>query len=126
MNMQQVLEITGLEKRFGSCQALRGVDMSIPMGQIVGLLGPNASGKTTLLKTAAGLLQPSAGRIHYSGNAEPGPEARKTISFCPDTMDFPHWMCVSEAFTFYSEMYGDYSEARKVELMRTLERKSAE
>ena len=63
--MQNVLEIKSLEKQFGKCKALCGVDMSIPEGQIVGLLGPNASGKTTLLKTAAGLLQPSAGQIGY-------------------------------------------------------------
>ena len=53
-----VLEISGLEKHFRGCEALCGVDMSIADGQIVGLLGPNASGKTTLLKTIAGLLQP--------------------------------------------------------------------
>lgn len=119
--MQNVLEIKGLEKQFGNCQALCKVDMSVPSGQIVGLLGPNASGKTTLLKTAAGLLQPSAGEIRYFENAEPGPDARKTIGFCPDAMNFPRWMRVKDAFTFYSEMYSDYSQTRADELMRILE-----
>ena len=100
--MENVLEITGLEKHFRGCQALRGVDMSIPAGQIVGLLGPNASGKTTLLKTIAGLLQPTAGRINYYDGAAPGPNARKTIGFCPDALIFPRWMRVCGAFTFYS------------------------
>ena len=116
-----VLEITGLEKNFGSCAALQGVDLSIPAGQIAGLLGPNASGKTTLLKTIAGLLQPTAGKIQYYDNAEYGPMARKTISFCPDTLSFPQWMRVRDAFTFYSEMYSDYSQSRADELMRILE-----
>ena len=119
--METVLEITGLEKHYGGCEALRGVDMSIPMGQIVGLLGPNASGKTTLLKTVAGLLTPTAGRIQYYKNAAAGPEARKTIGFCPDTMKFPHWMRVSDAFKFYREMYCDYSHSRADKLMRILE-----
>ena len=119
--MENILDITGLEKHFKGCEALRGVDMSIPAGQIVGLLGPNASGKTTLLKTVAGLLQPTAGRIGYYGNAAPGPDARKTIGFCPDALVFPRWMRVRDAFTFYNEMYEYYSQARADELMRILE-----
>ncbi|MCL2244078.1 MAG: ABC transporter ATP-binding protein [Treponema sp.] len=116
-----VLEITGLEKHFRGCEALQGVDMSIPAGQIAGLLGPNASGKTTLLKIAAGLLQQTRGQINYYGNAAPGPEARKTIAFCPDTLIFPHWMRVRNAFTFFKEMYGDYSQTRADELIRILD-----
>jgi ABC-2 type transport system ATP-binding protein len=119
--MQTILEINGLKKQFYKCEALRGVDMSIPAGQIVGLLGPNASGKTTLLKIAAGLLQPSAGQVYYYENAAPGPDARKTIGFCPDAMTFPRWMRVRDAFTFYQEMYDDYSQSRADELMRILE-----
>jgi len=119
--MQTILEISGLKKQFLKCEALRGVDMSIPAGQIVGLLGPNASGKTTLLKIAAGLLQPSDGQVHYCENAPPGPEARKTIGFCPDAMVFPRWMLVRDAFTFFREMYEDYSQSRAEELMRILE-----
>jgi len=120
-NGSSVLEIDGLEKNFGGCNALRGVNMRIPEGQIAGLLGPNASGKTTLLKAAAGLLQPTAGTIRYFNNAAPGPQARKTIGFCPDVMTFPNWMRVRDAFIFYSEMYEDYSQERADELIRTLE-----
>ena len=121
MNPSPVLEIIGLEKSFMGCEALRGVDMSIPAGQIAGLLGPNASGKTTLLKIAAGLLQATAGSVRYFGNAAPGPDARKTVSFCPDTMIFPEWMKVCDAFTFYRDMYPDYLQERADELTRILE-----
>ena len=119
--MTPVLEIIGLEKRFGGCEALRGVDLAIPAGQIVGLLGPNASGKTTLLKTVAGLLQPSAGQVRYYEDAQPGPEARKTVCFCPDALTFPRWMRVRDAFEFGREMYPDYSQARADELIGILE-----
>jgi len=119
--METILEISGMEKHFTGCQALQGVDMSIPSGQILGLLGPNASGKTTLLKTVAGLLEPSAGQIRYYQNIAPGPAARKTIGFCPDTLTFPRWMRVQDAFTFYREMYEDYSQERANELIRILE-----
>ena len=120
-DLTPVLQITGLEKKFAGCAALQGVDLIIPAGQITGLLGPNASGKTTLLKTIAGLLQPTAGKIQYYKNAAHGPQARKTISFCPDTLTFPSWMKVKDAFTFYREMYIDYEQARVDELIKTLE-----
>ena len=119
--MKQLLELTGLEKRFLGCDALNGVDLTIPEGQIVGLLGPNASGKTTLLKTVAGLQQPTAGSIRYCDGAAHGPEARSTIGFCPDILTFPRWMRVQDAFKFYGDMYPDYSQARAEQLMDILE-----
>ena len=122
--MTPILEIEGLEKRFKGCEALRGVNLSVPSGQIVGLLGPNASGKTTLLKTVAGLLQPSAGMVKYCEGATPGPEARKTVAFCPDAMGFPRWMRVRDAFDYYRDMYPDYSQERADEIMRILELQS--
>ena len=114
------LEVKGLVKNFPGCAALSGVDMAIPAGRIVGLLGPNASGKTTLLKSIAGLLQPTKGEISYSGGEGPGQGARKSISFCPDLLTFPGWMCVKDAFIFYSDMYPDYSQGRADELIKIL------
>ena len=122
--MAPILEIKGLEKSFGGLRALNGAELSIPAGQIAGLLGPNSSGKTTLLKAVAGLLQPSAGEIRYPGDALPGPEARAAIGFCPDSMAFPRWMRVRDAFAFYREMYPDYVQARADELVGILELQS--
>jgi len=119
--MTPVLEIAGLEKHFLKCAALNGVDMNIPAGQIAGLLGPNASGKTTLLKIIAGLLQPSAGSVVYNGGTLPGPDSRKAVGFCPDSLTFPNWMRVADAFKFYGEMYPDYSQPRADELIKILE-----
>ena len=122
--MTPTLEVRSLSKIFGGLRALDGADMTVPSGEIVGLLGPNASGKTTLLKAVAGLLQPSAGEIRYPGNAMPGPAARKAVGFCPDGMIFPRWMRVRDAFTFYREMYPDYSQSRAEELLRILDLQS--
>ena len=119
--MTQILEVTGIEKAFQSRQALRGVNMNIPSGHIVGLLGPNGSGKTTLLKIIAGLLQPTSGMLSYIDGTPYGPDSRKTIAFCPDTMTFPRWMRVKDAFTFYSDMYPDYSQTRATELINILD-----
>ena len=57
-----------LTKRFGLKAALDDVNLTIGRGRIVGLLGPNGSGKTTFLKMAAGLLRPSRGQILFQGH----------------------------------------------------------
>ena len=64
---QNVLTASGLTMRYHSTLALDNLDMNLPQGKIVGLLGPNGSGKTTFIKLAAGLLTPSAGQITVCG-----------------------------------------------------------
>jgi len=93
---------------------------------IAGLLGPNASGKTTLLKIIAGLQQPTAGTIQYYDDIHSGPDARSIISFCPDVLKFPGWMKVRDVFAFYRDMYTDYSNDRADELIRALELNTVE
>jgi len=110
--MTPILEAKGLCKHFGATRALDGVTLALPAGGIAGLLGPNSSGKTTLLKTVAALLQPTAGEIRYPGNAGAGAAARKTVGFCPDNMKFPRWMRVHDAFAFYRAFYPDYAQSR--------------
>ncbi len=61
--MSFVLETRSLVKDYGGKIALSGIDLALPEGKIIGLLGSNGSGKTTLLKLAAGLLQPTSGEI---------------------------------------------------------------
>lgn len=63
-----LLEINGLAKHFGGLKAVDGVDMSIRKGEIQALIGPNGSGKTTILNMLSGLYVPTAGRIIFDGN----------------------------------------------------------
>jgi len=107
-----LLTVKGLEKRYAGQIALAGADLELVSGKIIGLLGPNASGKTTLLKIVAGLLQPDKGSIVYPNGAVPGSEAKAAVSFTPDHMVFPDWMKVRDAFQFYRDMYPDFSDDR--------------
>ena len=61
--MQSILETRALNKRYSSTLALNNVDLTLPKGKIIGLLGPNGSGKPTLLKIVAGLLTPTTGTV---------------------------------------------------------------
>lgn len=120
-NDKALLSADGIEMKYAGAHALRGVDIAIKPGRIIGLLGPNASGKTTLMKVLACLLTPTAGEVTYPENAARGVESKKTIAFMPDALVFPDYMKVREAFGFYKDMYPDYSEARAAEMIRILD-----
>ena len=117
----ELLNIRGLEKHYPNKYALGGVDLTIESGKIVGLLGPNSAGKTTLLKVIAGLLSPDAGEIVYPKGAPRGLEAKKTISFLPDRLKLPAWMKVSDAFGYWRSMYPDYDEEKAADMQELLE-----
>ena len=69
--MTVVLDVIGVEKRFGDVVALSGVDLAVAAGEVVGLLGPNGAGKTTLVRTVATLLVPDAGTVEVCGSRDP-------------------------------------------------------
>jgi branched-chain amino acid transport system ATP-binding protein len=62
-----LLTLAGVSKLFGGVAAVRGVDLAVPEGEILGLIGPNGSGKTTLFNLVTGFYRPDAGRIHLGG-----------------------------------------------------------
>ena len=108
----ELLKVNNVSKRFGRKRVLDGLSITVTPGKIIGLLGPNGSGKTTLMKTIAGLILPDAGSIVYPSAAVRGIESKKTISFMPDSLAFPTWMKVSDAFAFYQKMYPDYDDSQ--------------
>jgi ABC-2 type transport system ATP-binding protein len=64
---EPVLEVRGLEKRYGKVRALAGIDVTIERGAVYGFLGPNGAGKTTLIRIVAGLVAPTAGVVRLHG-----------------------------------------------------------
>lgn len=69
-----LLELNGVQKRFGAVQALRGVTFEVDSGEVVGLVGDNGAGKSVLMKTITGVYQPDAGDIRFDGNVISGKE----------------------------------------------------
>ena len=69
--MTALVEVAGVEKRFGITRALRGVDLSIDSGQCLGLVGRNGAGKSTLVSILSGLTEPDAGTVRFGGNPAP-------------------------------------------------------
>src|SRR5689334_6325782 len=98
-----MIEVRGLEKRFGNVTALDGVTFDVRPGETFALLGPNGSGKTTTLKCLAGLVVPSAGQMNIHGfDLASQPIAAKTnLSFLPQHVAFPEQVTAREVLDFY-------------------------
>ena len=118
--MSELLQCTGLTKRYGGKLALDHVELQLGEGKIVGLLGPNGSGKTTLMKLANGLLQPTEGSITIAGNA-PGPDTKKVVSYLPDAAWLPDWMRVEQLVEMFGDFYADFDSAKAHEMLARLE-----
>ena len=82
------LRLAGVEAGYGKATVLRDVTLDVPPGTVVALLGPNGGGKTTLLRTAAGLITPSAGRVSIDGadqtRSAPSERARRGLCLIPE------------------------------------------
>ena len=88
-----LLEVRGVEKRFGATQALAGVDLALGPGEIAVVLGPTGAGKTTLLRTIAGLELPESGSVHLGGVdvTHAPPSARDVALVFQNFSLYPSW-----------------------------------
>ena len=103
-----LVKVTGLTKYYGAKKALNEVNLTIEPGKIIGLLGPNGSGKTTFIKILNGLLQADAGEVLINGN-KPGVITKNEVSYLPDRPYFGDWMRVSDVLNLFSEFYFDFN-----------------
>ena len=99
--------------------ALNNVNISLGAGRIVGLLGPNGSGKTTFMKLASGLLTPSSGEIFING-IKPGPETKKIVSYLPDRPYFDSWMKVQDCVALFADFYENFDSAKANDMLAAL------
>ena len=114
-----VLKATGLTKSYGGTRALDGLELELPQGKIVGLLGPNGSGKTTFLKIAAGLLTPSAGELTICGQ-KIGPETKAVVSYLPDKTYLNRQQRITEILEFFQDFYKDFDRERAENMLSAL------
>ena len=114
--MDNILKSERICKSYLNKKALRGVDLDIMPGKIVGLLGPNGSGKTTFLKIAAGILHASSGEILIDGQ-KPGVYTKSIVSYLPDNEYLLNWMKVKDAVKYFKDFYSDFDEKKAKELL---------
>lgn len=116
---ETVLTATGLTKRYHGNLALDDLTLELPKGRIIGLLGPNGSGKTTFIKLAAGLLTPNSGSIAM-GDSPVGPETKALVSYLPDRPYFSKNMRVGQQLDFFQDFYADFDRTRAEEMLTAL------
>lgn len=99
-------------KSFGSVDAVKDLSFTVEAGEVVALLGPNGSGKTTSIKAAAGLIRPSHGRVLIGEPGRPSSEAeaRQACSFLPQRVTFPGGLTGREVAEFYCRLRGRGSD----------------
>jgi ABC-2 type transport system ATP-binding protein len=100
------LAVHGLEKRYGSVHALKGVDLEVGEGELVGLLGPNGAGKSTLVKVVVGLVRATTGEAEIAGARAGSRVARAQLGYLAELFRFPDWYTADEVLNLHQKLAG--------------------
>ena len=110
--IENILECMGLTKDYKGIRALDNLTFSVPdRGCIVGLLGPNGSGKTTFIKLLTGLLTPTSGQIRIAG-LPVGTETKSVVAYLPDSNFLSDGFTVQEEIQYYKDFFEDFDEEK--------------
>ena len=104
-NPQMAISARGLRKSYGAVEALRGVDLDVPRGEICAVLGRNGADKTTLISTALGLAEPSAGSVTVLGHTAGSLAARRSTGAMLQDADLPDLLTAREHLTFFASCF---------------------
>jgi ABC-2 type transport system ATP-binding protein len=109
-----------LTKRYGHIEALAGLSMSVPAGEIFGFLGPNGAGKTTAVKLLLGLTTPTTGDAWLMGEPIGRAEARRRVGYLPELFRYPAWLSPVEVLRFPCRLIGVPRQQRDDEIDSSL------
>lgn len=116
----KLVKCNKLCKEFDGKQVLSDVDLTIQKGRIVGLLGKNGMGKTTLLKLINDLLTPTSGEVLISGE-KPNKNTKRIISYLPERTYLDKSMKVREVLNFFEEFYDNFNKEKAIKLLSDLD-----
>ncbi len=116
----ELLECKNLSKSFNNKKILKDINLIIPRGKIVGLLGKNGQGKTTLIKLINDLLTPTSGEILIEGK-HPGIESKKIISYLPERTYLDKEMKVKDTLNYFNEFYDNFDINKAKKLLKDLD-----
>ena len=120
MSNMKLLEINNLNKSFDNKEILKDINLSIQSGKIIGLLGKNGVGKTTLIKLINDLLTPTSGEILIKGQ-KIGVETKKVISYLPERTYLNKQMKVSEVISYFEDFYDNFDSKKAKKLLKDLD-----
>ena len=106
--MNEILICRELTKSYsGGTAAIDHINLNLNSGRIIGLLGPNGRGKTTLIKMIAGLLTPTSGSLLVDG-MQVGPQTKAVVSYLPDQTYLSPAMTVTQILDYFGDFYRDF------------------
>lgn len=118
--MKPILECQGLSKKYtNTLYALNNLNLTLERGQIIGLLGPNGSGKTTFIKLINDILVPTEGKVFINGN-EPGVETKKIVAYLPERTYLDDSMKVKNLITYFNDFYDNFRPERAYKMLSDL------
>lgn len=115
----ELLKCKNLTKNYGDKEVLKDVNLTISSGKIIGLLGKNGTGKTTLIKLINGLLTSTSGEILFKDKPI-GVESKKCISYLPERTYLDKSMTVNDTIKYFSEFYENFNPDKARRLIKDL------
>ena len=116
----ELLKCINLNKSYGDKKILKDINLTIPRGKIIGLLGKNGTGKSTLIKLINDLLTPTSGTILVNGK-EIGVESKKIIAYLPERTYLDKTMTVDKVIKYFSEFYDNFDSEKARILLKDLD-----
>lgn len=114
--MSKVIEINALHKCYGERKVLENVSLSLESGTIVGLLGPNGCGKTSIIKIIAGIIQDYEGQVLIDGRA-PDEYTKSIVSYLPEKTYLADNLRAKDALDFFEDFYSDFDKEKATRML---------
>ena len=116
----ELLECKNLCKSFDNKQILKDINLKIPRGKIIGLLGKNGTGKSTLIKLINDLLTPTSGEVLINGK-KPSVASKEIISYLPERTYLDKEMNVKQVIKYFEEFYKNFDSQKAIKLFKDLD-----
>lgn len=115
-----LLDLRRVSKSFGGKPVLKNVDLGLPAGSVMGLVGKNGSGKTTLLKCALGLQRPQSGDVHILGERawDLSAAGKERLGYVPQKIDLCPWMKIRQVAAYTGAFYPRWNKSLVEKLLR--------
>lgn len=113
--MSEIITVKNMSKSYGDHRVLKEVSFDFEAGQVIGLLGPNGSGKTSLIKILVGLINDYTGEVLIDGE-KPGKSTKAKVAYLPEKTYLADWMKVKDAINYIADFYKDFDKDKAIKM----------